>query len=130
MTTTHDAYAENCIAESVNMLVPWYLVASYAYYHLDNPVLSDGCFDRLCQRFAEAWDQVEHPHKHLVDRESLAAGTCLLAEDKFPEIVKGAVRHLLRSAEKPKGTRRKRAQSGHTKSVARSRTEENQHVTG
>ena len=67
-----------------NMLVPWYLMASYAYYQRDEPLLTDHTFDQICTRLDEVWDTVEHWHKHLVDRPSLAAGTCLLALEEYP----------------------------------------------
>jgi len=65
-----------------NLLVPWYLIASYAYYVKDNPIISDGLFDKICKDLLQHWDKVEHYHKYLVDKESLDAGTCLLKDDE------------------------------------------------
>ena len=39
--------------ENPNMMVPWYLMASYAYYEQDQPILSDGLFDGLAKRMLE-----------------------------------------------------------------------------
>ena len=87
-------YDQQCIdaIENPNMMVPWYLMASYAYYEEDQPILSDGLFDGLAKRMLECWDNIDHLHKDLITTEDLEAGT-LLARD-FPERIKGAVKHL------------------------------------
>lgn len=68
---------------------------SYLYYLHDISVVSDVFFDRLCKDLLEAWDETEHPHKHLIDRDALSAGTgfYLKARD-LPERTKSAARHL------------------------------------
>ncbi len=91
----HDRLAKTAITHNVNMLVPWYLMASFAYYQLDTPVLTDGLFDDLCKQLDAAWDRITHRHKALIEREALAAGTCLLARENYPAIVAGAVANLL-----------------------------------
>jgi len=58
-----------------NMLVPYYLMHSYLYYKEDNPIISDGEYDSICKRLHSEWDNVEHFHKHLIDKEMLIAGT-------------------------------------------------------
>ena len=63
-----------------------YLVHSYIYYHLDDSKISDGDYDKLAQYILENWDTLEHPHKHLLNKETLAAGTCLI--QRYPTIVK------------------------------------------
>jgi len=92
-----DARCEACIARSPSMLVPWYLMASLAYYWWDTSLLSDGLFDKLCQdlAFAIAMDELEHMHLSLIDPDELGAGTCSLAEEDFPSMVHGATRRLL-----------------------------------
>lgn len=57
------------------MLVPYYLMHSYLYYEMDEPIISDIEYDELCRELKEKWDSVEHFHKHLVDVHSLGAGT-------------------------------------------------------
>lgn len=87
-------YDQKCMdaIENPNMMVPWYLMASFAYYEEDNPILSDGLFDALAKRMLECWDDIDHRHKDLITTDDLEAGT-LLKRD-FPERVKGAVKHL------------------------------------
>jgi hypothetical protein len=80
----------------VNRLVPWYLMASYAYYMLDRSIMPDEEFDGLCKRLLEEFDFIEHPHKHLIDESSLEAGTGYgLREEEYPGMCKGAVEHIL-----------------------------------
>lgn len=83
-------------AAQPNTMVPWYILSSYAYYHLDSPVLSDAAFDALAVRLLSCWDVVEHPHKHLITEDALRAGTLLLAEDEYPGIAKGSANSILR----------------------------------
>ena len=48
---------------------------SYLYYEEDSPIISDGEYDSICKRLHSEWDNVEHFHKHLIDKETLLAGT-------------------------------------------------------
>ena len=74
-------------------MVSYYLLASYAYYVLDDPLMSDSDFDTLCKDMLDNFDKLSHPHKHLVAVEALEAGTCLIRE--FPNIVKDSAVQLL-----------------------------------
>ena len=67
-----------------------YMMASYAYYVEDDPIISDAMFDQCAKSILEHWDTLDHPHKHLLSKEMLEAGTYL---GKYPEIVKSAVAH-------------------------------------
>jgi NAD-dependent DNA ligase len=62
-----------------------YLVCSYAYYELDESLISDGDFDQLCKKLLEDFDDIkffsDHPHKHLLVRENLEAGTGFSVKD-------------------------------------------------
>lgn len=91
----HDEKCAAALDRSANMLVPWYLMSSYAYYHLDSPVLSDGMFDSICRRLVVELRGLTHMHKHLVKRADILAGTCLLPLDAYPSMVKGAVAGLV-----------------------------------
>ena len=57
------------------MLVPYYLMHSYLYYVMNEPIISDIEYDELCKELKDKWDSVEHYHKHLIDKQSLGAGT-------------------------------------------------------
>lgn len=65
------------------------LVASYLYYHKDFSLMDDTEFDMLCKNAYDNWDTINHPHKHLLDQESLKAGTLYhLDETDYPLIVR------------------------------------------
>ena len=76
-----------------NMLIPWYIMASYAYYIQDDPLLSDGSFDRLCTRLLEQYDNIEHQHKDFLDKDALRAGTYL---GEYPTRIPDTVKQLRR----------------------------------
>ena len=61
--------------ENPNMLVPYYLMHSYLYYTLGEPIIDDTEYDGICSELKERWDEVEHYHKHLIEKEALDAGT-------------------------------------------------------
>lgn len=83
-----DRVAENVIKKNINMLVPYYLMASYSYYKQDNPLFTDALFDNMGKQLLKEWDRVEHYHKHLITKDDLVAGSYL---GEYPSIVEGAV---------------------------------------
>jgi NAD-dependent DNA ligase len=89
------AYMEIC-DDSINMYVPWYLMAAYAYYVQDDPILPDSMFDTMAKRMLEHWDEIQHRHKAYLTKEMLEAGTYI---GDYPSQIKGAVesvRHAYR----------------------------------
>jgi len=86
-----DDKAEEIISSNKNMMVPWYLMAAYAYYKEDDPILSDAYFDNLAKRMLGVWEEIEHFHKHLITTVDLAAGSYL---GDYPERVKGGLEEL------------------------------------
>lgn len=90
----NDVAAATAIASSRNMLVPWYLMGSFMYYVMDQPIITDGLFDSICKSLLMRWPAIKHPHKGLIKREWLPAGTCALAADAFPCIVTDAALRL------------------------------------
>ena len=83
-----DDYAAEIFADNINMMVPWYLMAAYAYYKKDEPILSDAFFDAMGKTMLEVWDDITHYHKHLITFDDLRAGTYL---GEYPSIVEGAL---------------------------------------
>ena len=71
---------------SIHRLVPIYLMSSYLYYRKDTSKISDGEFDLLCKRMLENWKEIRHPHKRLIKKKDLEAGTGY-AIRKYPTIV-------------------------------------------
>ena len=74
--------------DSINMYVPWYIMAAYAYYVEDDPILEDSRFDMMANRILEHWDEIEHRHKKYLTKDMLKAGTYM---GEFPPQIKGAL---------------------------------------
>lgn len=83
-----DTQAREIFEDSLNMMIPWYLMASYAYYEENDPIISDSLFDEMARKMLESWESLEHMHKSLISCDDLAAGTYM---GEYPERVKGAV---------------------------------------
>ena len=66
-----------------------YLVCAYAYYVEDKPLIADNEFDELAKSILKDYNAIDHPHKHLVTKGDLEAGTYL---GEYPTIIRGAVK--------------------------------------
>lgn len=101
-----------------NMMVPWFLMAAYAYEQLDDPIISDSAWDDLCNRLKQEWKSIHHRHKWIIDRHQLGTATAsYLVKDDYPGMVIGAVCQLIQEirnvrAEK-RAKRRARRQDRH-----------------
>ena len=71
---------------SPNQLLQTYLIASYLYYQRFESIMDDHCFDAICKRMVECYDDIEHEYKRLVTRDDLIAGTGYTIKD-YPERV-------------------------------------------
>lgn len=83
-----ETVATKRISENPNLMVPFYIMASYAYYVEDSPIFSDGFYDKLAKKILKNWDTIEHYHKHFLDKDALDAGSYL---GDYPLIIQGAV---------------------------------------
>ena len=88
MSSKVERIISNRITDNPNMIVPYYLMLSYAYYVQDSPLASDGFYDKLARKLLKEWDNINHYHKHLIDKDALEAGSFL---GTYPSIVEGAV---------------------------------------
>jgi len=86
-----DDYAAEKFAENINMMVPWYLMASYAYYKEDDAILSDGFFDEMGKTMLAVWDDIDPFHQEHISKGDLEAGTFL---GKYPSRVEGGLNSL------------------------------------
>ena len=77
--------------DSINMYVPWYIMAAYAYYVEDDPILEDSRFDMMSNRILEHWDEIEHRHKKYLTKDMLKAGTYI---GEYPSQIKGALQSV------------------------------------
>ena len=87
----YDNYAAELFSKNINLMVPWYLMAAYAYYEQDTPILSDSFFDDLAKTLLTVWSDVEHHHKKYITVDMLRAGTYI---GEYLGIVEGAVDSL------------------------------------
>ena len=78
----------NRITDNPNMLVPYYLMLSFAYYKQDDPIVSDAFYDKLARKLLKEYDNIEHYHKHLISKDDLKAGSFL---GEYPSIVEGGL---------------------------------------
>lgn len=79
------------IRKQYNLLVPFYLMAAYAYYVEDDPIVDDAFFDNIAKLLTEHWDRITHPHKEYINFDDLDAGSYL---GKYPQLAIGALTHL------------------------------------
>jgi len=77
--------------DNPNMLIPWYVMAAYAYYVEDDPILSDNRFDQMAKRILHVWDDITHMHKECLTQDMLKAGTFI---GDYPSRIKGALDDL------------------------------------
>ena len=76
------------------MLVPYYLMFSYAYYKENESLIPDAEYDQICQDLITNWNDITHWHKRLLNLESLKAGTGY--DIKYPERVVNAALALIK----------------------------------
>lgn len=82
------------VDESINMSVPWYIMAAYAYYIEDDPILEDRDFDLLAKKILKDWDEIEHIHKDYLSKDMLEAGTYM---GDYPSRIEGALQSVRHS---------------------------------
>lgn len=71
-----DNKAREDFKSSHSSVFAWILMSSYSYYIQDDPILSDGCFDKMCKYAYDHYDELEHRHtKRYVTKDALRAGT-------------------------------------------------------
>lgn len=79
------------VDDNHNMSIAWYIMASYAYYVEDSPILSDSVFDRLARFILNHYNELEHSHKEFVTEDMLRAGTYL---GEYPKRAIQGLEHL------------------------------------
>lgn len=108
MTELLDNYAEEVFLKNSNMMIPYYIMASYAYYIEDNPIFSDGFYDNLAKTILAQWDTITHWHKEYLDKDALEAGSYL---GDYPSIVQGALKSLRETVNKNTSKPKKQAKT-------------------
>lgn len=91
-----DNEARESFKGNKNTVISWMLAASYAYYIMDRPILSDSVFDGMMKWALNNWDSLEHPHKYLITKEDLENGSLFgISLLEYPNIVKNSVEVML-----------------------------------
>lgn len=85
---TYESEAGKVIAENPNMLIPYYIMASYAYYVEDDPIFTDSFYDEMAKTILEWWDNIDHYHKSYLNKDALNAGSYL---GNYPPIIETAL---------------------------------------
>jgi len=92
-----DTKGREITGSNPNLIIPWFLMASYLYYHKNYSLFSDEYYDELSKELLLRWDQVEHRHKHLILKEHLIAGSLYtLKEEDYPEMCKAGALFIAR----------------------------------
>ena len=87
-----DGLCRAVLGRHKNALVSWWLMAGYMYEVHDLPLISDGLFDEMSRSLAERYDEIDHPQKHLIDREFTKSASGV----KFPLSTRCAAQVLTR----------------------------------
>ena len=87
-----DGLCRAVLARHKNALVSWWLMAGHMYEVHDLPLISDGLFDEMSRGIAERYDEIDHPQKHLIDREFTKSASGV----KFPLSTRCAAQVLAR----------------------------------
>lgn len=81
---------------NIPKLISEYLIHSYIYYERGTSVISDAAYDQIVEELLDNYSKVrasDHPHKHLILKDSLKAGTGY--DIKYPTIVRVTGNHLI-----------------------------------
>lgn len=93
-----DKKCKAAVKQAPYAAVAWYLMAGYAYEELDTPIVSDGCYDWLCDML---WGMLEndgyipHVHAHLVNKDDLETASAAAYVKYLPSMVKHAAERLI-----------------------------------
>jgi NAD-dependent DNA ligase len=93
----YEIYMDMNMRKSINLSVPYYIMAAYAYYKEDDPIISDSTFDKLASFILENYDNINHPHKVYLDQSTLEAGTYL---GEYPRLAIDALKDLRKTISK------------------------------
>lgn len=95
MSKNKDLQCRKIIHSDPNMMIPWFLMASYLYYQKEISIISDELFDELCSHMVEKWDTLDHPNKVYITLDDLRAGSGFaIAEATYPHRVRSSALSL------------------------------------
>jgi hypothetical protein len=83
-----DAVVRDTLGKFPTAPFGWYMMAGYAYYQKQRPIISDECFTELETYIIANWDEIRHPSKTLFKREEVAKGSALVDFSKISYLLK------------------------------------------
>jgi len=95
--TTCDKICFDSMESDINLTVPWFLMAAYAYHVDHDPIISDSQYDRMVKRMLDHWAEIEHKHKELISIKDHHVET-------YPLMIKTAVKDMRRNMVKKRFT--------------------------
>lgn len=96
----HDELCRKTIDTNPNMMIPWWIMAAWAYQYGDDPIISDGLFDEMAIRMKRDWDKLRHRHKLLLDKKLLNSAIAMHPR-KWPTMAVNAAMRLQRGPPEP-----------------------------
>lgn len=87
---TLDAKVLKEIEGQPNVLVPWFLITSYARYVHRLQLVSDEMHSRLEAELVQSWYGITHRHKDLIGFDDLVAGRFRLSAREYPAVIRSA----------------------------------------
>lgn len=79
--------AKTCFIVNPQARLAWFLIASYCYYQRCKSILTDELFDSIVGWLRHHLDEIDHPHRALIDQEMLVAGTAYNIQE-YPTIIR------------------------------------------
>lgn len=89
-----DDYCFYIINKDINMIVPWWLMASYYYYLRDKIIISDQCYDKLGILLNKNRNNISHQHMKIIEHIDDFKTGYDLKESDYPSITKSAAESL------------------------------------
>lgn len=93
---TFDDVCRQVTSDNPNMLIPWFLMACYAYDLLGEPLLTDSFFDEMSETMNMVFPALDHAHKHLItwDENTTKGSSSQVAWGSLPDRIGRAVAFL------------------------------------
>lgn len=77
----------------INLTVPWFLMAAYAYHIEHDPILSDDQYDRMVKRMSDHWSEINHKYKNLISIKDRSI-------ESYPSMTKTVIKDMRRNVKK------------------------------
>jgi NAD-dependent DNA ligase len=69
-------------------------MASFAYYFLNESLITDALYDEIYQWLEKNIEQIDHVHKHLIEKDMFSIGSAYYLRE-YPKIIQVSTHNLL-----------------------------------